>query len=154
MSSDSNAAAIDCAGRGEFLIRRAQLITIVNQSGNSTEPEKLSKFTSYLNTACGYSACPTEPPVTDNWGAWEDMGMRCTASCGGGKKSRTRKCLKGQPGSPGCTGSIIEWVECNTIPCPFWSEWQDRIVTFWSNICTILFNLNFKYVLQKNTDPM
>ena len=38
--------------------------------------------------------------------------------------------MKGQPGGPGCEGPILDWAPCNTIPCPFWSEWADEYETF------------------------
>ena len=84
---------------------KRECTNVCSLSGNSTETEKLGKYTSFLNTACGYNSCPTESPVEENnWGEWEDTGTRCTTSCGVGKRSRSRKCLKGQPGQPGCEG--------------------------------------------------
>ena len=43
----------------------------------SNSTESLSKFTAYLNTACGFSPCVKEVKIIEsNWGEWEDMGMR------------------------------------------------------------------------------
>ena len=56
--------------------------------------------------------------VDGGWGQWSTVGQ-CTASCGGGRKVRTRECNAPVPRSGGkeCDGGSTEATDCNTTPC-------------------------------------
>ena len=45
------------------------------------------------------------------WSVWEDWG-RCSATCGGGRQTRNRRCVRGN-----CSGSTTDSAECNTQSC-------------------------------------
>ncbi|XP_013401718.1 hemicentin-1-like [Lingula anatina] len=86
--------------------------------------------------ACNDQGCP----VDGQWGDWCCSWSACSATCGGGQRTRTRQCSNPAPANGGadCVGSGIEEEMCNTQPCPTdggWSNWSD-----WSacnvNSCT------------------
>lgn len=54
-------------------------------------------------------------PIDGGWSAWGG----CSASCGGGIKSRTRSCTNPAPqyGGANCSGSSSESASCNTQSC-------------------------------------
>jgi len=56
-----------------------------------------------------------------NYGSWS----KCTKTCGGGKKSRTRKCDNPKPANGGsqCSGSDTQTVSCSTNTCPVNGGW-------------------------------
>ena len=56
-------------------------------------------------------------PELNNWTEWQLGYDRCSRTCGGGQRRRSRRCLTGGPGSPGCIGPLTEFTVCNTIPC-------------------------------------
>ncbi|EDO39575.1 predicted protein, partial [Nematostella vectensis] len=66
------------------------------------------------------------------WGAWSDWGS-CSASCGPGKRIRTRECNDPAPKSGGkmCEGAKQQTGHCEFSPCPTdgswssWTEWSD-----------------------------
>ncbi len=71
---------------------------------------------------CNGDACP----VWTDWTEWTP----CSASCGGGKKVKTRDCVL--PKSLGlerlqllCPGDREEVADCNGNACPLPSEWSD-----------------------------
>jgi len=49
-------------------------------------------------------------PYWSYWSSWS----QCTATCGSGTYSRSRKCINGEAGSEGCEGAGEETVDCNT----------------------------------------
>ncbi|XP_057292100.1 uncharacterized protein LOC130614680 isoform X2 [Hydractinia symbiolongicarpus] len=51
---------------------------------------------------------------------WANWGL-CTKSCGSGKYQRYRECLS----NTGCTGSNVDFQDCNINPCPIDGEWGD-----------------------------
>ncbi|XP_019850969.1 PREDICTED: zinc metalloproteinase nas-14-like [Amphimedon queenslandica] len=66
---------------------------------------------------CSTQSCPVVATWSD-WNAWSG----CSATCGGGRQSRTRTCQNGNS----CSGSNIEYRDCNTQSCPgpvTWGEW-------------------------------
>ncbi|XP_013386999.1 uncharacterized protein LOC106156341 [Lingula anatina] len=65
-----------------------------------------------------YKPLPSKEPHTA-WSEW----TKCSASCDGGTRTRTRSCLKRK--FP-CKGEIRDFQFCNTMACPVegdWSEW-------------------------------
>ena len=57
--------------------------------------------------------------VDGQYGAWGDWSQ-CTATCGGGQHTRTRKCDSPAPAHGGkeCVGDAEETEECNKQACP------------------------------------
>lgn len=57
--------------------------------------------------------------VDGNWGSWQPWG-ECSASCGGGERSRIRLCNNPSPSDGGrpCPGDASQLSRCNTQPCP------------------------------------
>nr|XP_061790885.1 hemicentin-1-like [Nerophis lumbriciformis] len=64
---------------------------------------------------CNAATCP----VNGNWGAWQSWG-ECSASCGGGERTRVRLC-NNPPASNGgrpCPGDSSQLSRCNVEACP------------------------------------
>jgi len=61
----------------------------------------------------------TEFSLTEilDWGSWSDWSD-CDATCGGGERIRSRNCINGEAGDPGCEGDGIEREACNAQNCP------------------------------------
>ncbi|XP_066923379.1 SCO-spondin-like isoform X8 [Clytia hemisphaerica] len=59
-----------------------------------------------------------ECPVNGNWGKWSGFGV-CSKKCGGGTKSRSRRCNNSSPAHGGrkCSGSSTQSAQCNTQHC-------------------------------------
>ncbi|XP_048241821.1 sushi, von Willebrand factor type A, EGF and pentraxin domain-containing protein 1-like isoform X2 [Haliotis rufescens] len=57
--------------------------------------------------------------VNGNWGDWSKK-TECSASCGGGTRSRSRQCDSPPPDVDGdtCDGVSVETEQCNTDACP------------------------------------
>lgn len=64
---------------------------------------------------CNTENCP-------KWSEWVANGG-CSASCGNGVQSFTRKCIDGVVGQRGCLGSSTTSKSCNEGPCADWSPW-------------------------------
>lgn len=66
-------------------------------------------------------------PVDGNFSAWSDWSQ-CSASCGGGQKTRTRACNNPPPSKCGktCLGDKQEAVSCNTQSCPAPEPCEDK----------------------------
>ena len=60
---------------------------------------------------CNTAACPAWSP----WAPWTD----CSATCGGGQRSRHRDCLLRS--GLGCEGEADETASCNEAACPVWT---------------------------------
>ncbi|KAI3368574.1 hypothetical protein L3Q82_025583, partial [Scortum barcoo] len=58
-------------------------------------------------------------PVDGNWGLWQPWG-ECSASCGGGERTRVRLCNSPSPSNSGrsCPGDSSQLSRCNTQACP------------------------------------
>ncbi|XP_040567740.2 LOW QUALITY PROTEIN: SCO-spondin-like [Lepeophtheirus salmonis] len=91
--------------------RRKNISTSLCKPGSSNEVGK-----------CSTEACP-------EWSFWSQWSS-CSASCGGGKQSRSRTCQVSSSIFLGvnvtCPGSPEEFQNCNTNKCPElsnWSEW-------------------------------
>ncbi|KAK3602546.1 hypothetical protein CHS0354_003798 [Potamilus streckersoni] len=67
----------------------------------------------YLGNLC------EQDPVNGNWSVWSPWSI-CSASCGGGSRSRLRQCNNPAPGQYGlnCTAQGSETENCNTEQCP------------------------------------
>ena len=88
----------------------------------------LSKTKTYSNV----SASTTESSAQYGcWTAWSD----CSATCGGGERTRTGECKPGSDPSSTCTGDGTESEACNPDACPIvtttpasttaqWNEWS------------------------------
>ena len=75
-----------------------------NSQQNNVKNDK--KCCSKLSQACVY------------WGDWTEFGP-CSTSCGDdGKQTRTRECIGGNPGDPGCVGSDSQTQSCFIRDCP------------------------------------
>lgn len=70
---------------------------------------------------CNRQSCPQVVPRWSQWGSWSG----CSATCGGGRQSRSRQCRNGNT----CAGPAIIYRDCNTQTCPVpvgtWSRWSD-----------------------------
>ncbi|KAM8746417.1 hemicentin-1 isoform 1-T1 [Acanthopagrus schlegelii] len=64
---------------------------------------------------CSTANCP----VDGNWGSWQPWG-ECSASCGGGERTRVRLCNSPSPSNSGrpCPGDSSQLSRCNTQACP------------------------------------
>ncbi|CAK6971319.1 hemicentin-1 [Scomber scombrus] len=64
---------------------------------------------------CSTANCPVE----GNWGSWQPWGD-CSASCGGGQRTRVRLCNNPSPSSGGrpCPGDTSQLSRCNSQACP------------------------------------
>ena len=59
------------------------------------------------------------------WSTWSKYSD-CTVTCGDGVKTRTRECINGSAGSPGCEiGETFEQISCRKEKCAFWSAWSE-----------------------------
>ena len=52
--------------------------------------------------------------VWKSWASWE----KCTKTCGGGRRQRTRECTKPMHGGKPCEGDNTDEEECKKDPCP------------------------------------
>ncbi|XP_031169752.1 hemicentin-1 isoform X2 [Sander lucioperca] len=64
---------------------------------------------------CSTANCP----VDGNWGSWQPWG-ECSASCGGGERTRVRLCNSPSPSNGGrpCPGDSSQLSRCNSQACP------------------------------------
>ncbi|XP_067452563.1 hemicentin-1 isoform X1 [Thunnus thynnus] len=64
---------------------------------------------------CSTANCP----VDGNWGPWQPWG-ECSASCGGGQRTRVRLCNSPSPSNSGrpCPGDSSQLSRCNFQACP------------------------------------
>ena len=79
----------------------------------------------YLCTVSLFSLVSTAEAVWGDWSAWSE----CTATCGGGRRTRRRSCEGGNT----CVGRQTEYTDCNTDSCP--EGWYIYIAD------TLLFNI-------------
>ena len=68
---------------------------------------------------CNTQACP----VAAQWGSWSSWSG-CSATCGGGRQARSRRCLNGNT----CVGNRVQYQSCSTQACGVtqgsWSSWS------------------------------
>nr|XP_058953113.1 coadhesin-like [Pocillopora verrucosa] len=96
--------------------------------------------------------CNTHPCSVDgNWSPWSVFG-RCSKTCGGGLKYRTRSCDSPPPSNRGknCPGPSREAMDCNTHACPVDGKWSH-----WSSFggCTATCGGGFRYRRRKCDHP-
>ncbi|XP_023932539.1 coadhesin-like [Lingula anatina] len=82
---------------------------------------------------CNEHGCP----VNGNWSEWCECPSKCSVTCGGGVRTRTRVCSNPAPANGGadCVGPSQLEESCNTLPCGVdsrwspWSKWSscDRV---------------------------
>ena len=60
--------------------------------------------------------CNTQPCQSSRWSEWSELD-KCSATCSGGRQTKYRYCIGGEPGSDGCQGLTQEALECNTQKC-------------------------------------
>ena len=76
---------------------------------------------SVRSRVCGTSELKNCNTLEAQWLAWTSWS-KCSASCGIGERTRTRKCPKERL----CDGNELESESCTAIlPCPTWSSWSD-----------------------------
>ncbi|XP_039272073.2 uncharacterized protein LOC120346412 isoform X1 [Styela clava] len=65
--------------------------------------------------------CPKKPPKKSKWSTWGAYSS-CTRKCGGGTKTKKRRCLYGKS----CKGSSTSTTKCNVQKCKKrgWSPWS------------------------------
>ena len=77
-------------------------------------------------------------PITD-WGSWLPWGV-CTATCGGGNRTRVRYCTNPPPVNSGreCLGTNIDVEDCaDDSVCPSeWLRFLTRFLSEWSASCS------------------
>ncbi|CAH3173411.1 unnamed protein product [Porites lobata] len=102
-------------------------------------PQHSGKNCSKLGPASQTVNCSTDPcPIDGNyteWTKWSD----CSATCGGGSKTRVRACTNPPPqhGGKNCIelGPASATMECSPNPCPIdgnyteWTKWSDCSAT-------------------------
>nr|CAB3262588.1 uncharacterized protein LOC100180672 [Phallusia mammillata] len=59
--------------------------------------------------------------VSPYWSMWSDYG-KCSVSCGGGNKTRSRTCVGGQ-NNDDCGSDNEQTRVCSEEACPFWDNW-------------------------------
>lgn len=80
------------------------------------------------NRKLGYK-CNTDPCAVDGGcGATTEPWSACSASCGGGSQTRSRKCNDPAPSNGGanCVGPAQQSRDCNTSPVPIDGGSSDR----------------------------
>ncbi|XP_078487952.1 uncharacterized protein LOC100179634 isoform X3 [Ciona intestinalis] len=60
----------------------------------------------------------------EQWSSWSEYSD-CSVTCGGGKSTRTRNCIGGSAGMPGCMGVASSDVDCSTETCPYFGDWSE-----------------------------
>ena len=66
-----------------------------------------------------YTNLPNTHLVNGGFTEWSEYS-KCSGTCGGGSKSRTRSCTNPAPAHGGkeCEGETEETMKCGTDPCP------------------------------------
>ncbi|XP_039269295.2 A disintegrin and metalloproteinase with thrombospondin motifs gon-1-like isoform X2 [Styela clava] len=110
--------SVTCGAGDEVKIR-----VCMDGNGKTVSNDKCPRGPAIQQGACFRSSCKRQ-----FWGPWSTFSD-CSASCGGGLRTRTRRCTGG-PGSCGAGESTIS-VQCNTDACRRggvdlyeWGEWK------------------------------
>ncbi|XP_076821195.1 uncharacterized protein LOC143467999 [Clavelina lepadiformis] len=70
-----------------------------------------------------FAAAEQYSGVANYYAGWEDWG-ECSTTCGGGTKTRKRRCVAHKK-SNRCDGTDTQSRPCNTGKCPTWLDWDD-----------------------------
>lgn len=75
--------------------------------------------TLYVKVTCCYASVSPVFLVDGGWGPWSPWAT-CSATCGGGHKSRSRECNSPEPqyGGKKCFGEAVNRDSCNKNDCP------------------------------------
>ena len=58
------------------------------------------------------------PAPPNTWSSWSEW-TQCSRTCGGGRQSRSRRCLTENQVQLDCSGELIQLQDCNTeVRCP------------------------------------
>ncbi|CAK8679339.1 unnamed protein product [Clavelina lepadiformis] len=105
--SDYTKCSKTCGNTGGYMTR-----TRICTRTSDFLPQYLTcNGSSVERAACSAQECP-------EWAPWSRY-TRCSLSCNGGTKTRSRRCLRGN-----CRGRSIDIISCNYQPCPYWSQWS------------------------------
>ncbi|KAM8881275.1 SCO-spondin isoform 1-T4 [Synchiropus picturatus] len=138
-----------CVNREECRCKYDNSSAADSSSGSYSNPEEIdwqfanpgdSIITDCKNCTCdtGVLQCQSVPGchVDGGWGQWGEW-TPCSLPCGGGTRSRSRKCDNPSPqsGGRGCLGDSDQKTKCNTDLCTDpdgpWLPWSD-----WS-VCSV-----------------
>jgi hypothetical protein len=96
------------------------------RSGNcTTHNEYMVRYKTGVTEYCNgsiwvnvYEPLPVVVPVNGGWSSWSSWSS-CSATCGGGTRTRTRSCTNPTPenGGANCTGSATQSGQCNSQSC-------------------------------------
>ncbi|CAG2193328.1 HMCN [Mytilus edulis] len=111
-----------------------QICSITCGGGTRSRFRDCNNPTPLSGTACIGDArddehCSTDScPVNGNWGRWNGW-TRCSKTCGGGRKYRSRLCNNPSPNAGGldCNGVSRENSSCSSNVCPVngnWGRWN------------------------------
>ncbi|KAK7501165.1 hypothetical protein BaRGS_00007650, partial [Batillaria attramentaria] len=113
-----SACSVTC-GTGERTRQRSCSTGLVTDCGSDWSETK----------SCNAGKCPDI-----FWGTWSEWGA-CSQSCGGGQRSRSRRCVDSASGTEAqdqneCKGKDSEKENCNKQKCPkaSWEEWAQWTV--------------------------
>ncbi|XP_073239582.1 properdin-like isoform X2 [Porites lutea] len=75
-------------------------------------------------------------PVNGNWANWGSWS-KCSKSCGGGFKTRSRTCSnpRAKNGGRDCVGSKTQTASCNASPCAIHGNWGGWSTWYCSKTC-------------------
>uniref|UniRef100_H2YEX9 SCP domain-containing protein n=1 Tax=Ciona savignyi TaxID=51511 RepID=H2YEX9_CIOSA len=116
MSWTSWSACSTTCGYGGTRRRSRECNTFVSKDCGS--PAKEFEFFC-ASTQCGSTTSTSTSGA--NWRSWTSW-TACSATCGGGRRERTRSCSSGR--LQDCTGYNQQLLDCNRRPCPSWNNWR------------------------------
>ena len=106
--------SVSCGGGSQKRIRECLLARNALNDNPCQQPLEEER-------SCNENKCP-------KWTDWTEWS-ECSASCGGGFKSRIRECTLArysdlEPSSCGGSGERNQTMSCNENPCPSWTPWS------------------------------
>ncbi|CAG5111539.1 Oidioi.mRNA.OKI2018_I69.chr2.g5840.t1.cds [Oikopleura dioica] len=73
--------------------------------------------------SCNQQSCP----FWNIWTEWSPCSLTCTPTGEDPQiQTRSRNCIFGNQGDPGCLGPDSETQECEKNICPYWTEWSEK----------------------------
>jgi len=104
-----SACSVSCGGGKQ---QQSRKVTTAAANGGAACPELIR------SQDCNSQPCPTNAPAVDcqvgAWGAWS----ACSASCGGGKQTSTRKVTTPSANGGAACPVLTQERDCNIAPCP------------------------------------